>query len=47
MVTMLKSSFFWQVASGFALGVVGMVALQPAEATQTMVSHFAPVAVPR
>lgn len=42
MKTMIRSSFFWQVASGFVLGSLGMVALQPAEATRTLVGHFAP-----
>ena len=40
MLGIVKSSFFWQVTAGFVLGVVGMVALQPAEATRTLASHF-------
>ena len=44
MRTMLHSSFFWQMSCGFVLGVAGMVALQPADATRTLVSHFIPAA---
>ena len=29
---LLKSSFVWQFAGGFALGAVGLFALHPAEA---------------
>ena len=29
---LLKSSFLWQFAGGFALGAVGLFALQPASA---------------
>ena len=39
---LLQSSFLWQVAGGFVLGTVGMVALQPADATHTLASRFAP-----
>jgi hypothetical protein len=42
MRTMLKSSFLLQTASGFVLGVIGMVAFQPAEATQALVGHLTP-----
>jgi hypothetical protein len=42
MTSFLKSSFVWQFAGGFVLGAIGLVALQPAEATQELVSRFAP-----
>ena len=42
MRTIIKSSFLWQFAGGFVLGAIGLVALQPAEATHEMVSRFAP-----
>lgn len=32
MRTILKSSFFWEVAGGFVLGTLGVLALQPANA---------------
>jgi hypothetical protein len=41
----IKSSFFWQFAGGFVLGAVGLVALQPAEQTQELVSRIAPTHV--
>jgi hypothetical protein len=41
MKSMLHSSFFWQMSSGFVLGVVGMIALQPAEATRNLLGHVA------
>ena len=41
MRTILKSSFFWQFAGGFALGAVGLLTLQPAEATRKLTHHFA------
>jgi hypothetical protein len=33
MLNAIKHSFVWQFAAGFAIGVVGLVALHPAEAT--------------
>jgi hypothetical protein len=39
-MSLFKSSFFWQFAGGFALGAIGLVALQPAEATRTLAEHF-------
>ncbi|MET4896826.1 hypothetical protein RN629_06565 [Sphingomonadaceae bacterium jetA1] len=33
MRALLKSSFVWQFAGGFALGALGLVMLHPAEAT--------------
>ena len=32
MLNILKNSFVWQFAAGFALGAVGLVALHPSEA---------------
>ncbi|WP_375287356.1 hypothetical protein [Sphingomonas sp.] len=32
MRSVLKSDFFWKFAGGFALGAVGLFALQPAQA---------------
>jgi hypothetical protein len=32
MRTLLKSTFFWRFAGGFALGAAGLLALQPAQA---------------
>lgn len=43
MMTSLKNSFAWQVTAGFVLGVVGMVALQPIDATRTIIGHFTAV----
>ena len=42
MRNILKSSFLWQFGGGFALGAIGLVALQPADARHTLVGHFAP-----
>lgn len=42
MTSFFKSSFVWQFAGGFMLGAIGLVALQPAEATHELVSRFAP-----
>ncbi|MBB5713337.1 hypothetical protein [Sphingomonas aerophila] len=47
MLTQWKSSVAWQITSGFVLGIVGMVALQPADATRTLVGHIAPQAAAR
>lgn len=38
----LKSSFVWQFAGGFVLGAIGLVALQPADATHEMLSRIVP-----
>lgn len=40
MRALLKSSFVWQFAGGFALGALGLVVLHPAEAP----SRYAPTA---
>ena len=40
MISFLKSSFVWQFAGGFVLGAIGLVALQPAEATRELASRF-------
>ncbi|MFS0773310.1 hypothetical protein [Sphingomonas sp. 1P08PE] len=42
MLHIIKSSVVWQFAGGFVLGAIGLVALQPADATREMVSRFAP-----
>ena len=42
MTSFLKSSFVWQFAGGFVLGAIGLVALQPAEATDEFMRRFAP-----
>ena len=39
-----KNSFFWQFAGGFVIGAAGLLAFQPAEATQSFGRHLAPVA---
>jgi hypothetical protein len=36
MVNLLKSSFFLRFAGGFVAGVLGVIALQPAEAVQPL-----------
>ena len=46
MLAKLKSSFAWQVTSGFVLGTIATIALQPAEATDTLVHRFARQAQP-
>ena len=40
MRSIIKSSFFWQFSGGFVLGAIGLLALQPAEATRTFARHF-------
>jgi hypothetical protein len=35
MRTILKSTFLWQFAAGFALGALGMVTLNPADTFAT------------
>jgi hypothetical protein len=42
-----RNSFFWQFAGGFVIGAVGLLTFQPAEATRTFTSHFAPVEAAR
>ena len=37
MRAILKDKFFWRFAGGFVLGAIGLVILQPAEAT--VVAH--------
>ena len=32
MINIMKSSYVWQFAAGFALGALGLVALHPSEA---------------
>lgn len=44
MRNLFKSDFFWQFAGGFALGAVGLFAMQPAQAE---VSQPAPVVAVR
>lgn len=44
MRTIFKSSFLWQFAGGFALGAVGLLTLQPTEATHNLARHFTPAA---
>ena len=38
---LIKSSFLWQFTGGFVLGALGLLAFQPAEATQPV--YGAPV----
>ncbi|WP_170209839.1 hypothetical protein [Sphingomonas oligophenolica] len=45
MRTFLKSSFVWQFGTGFVLGAIGLVALQPVDGRQALVSHFTPTAL--
>ncbi|MDQ2893803.1 MAG: hypothetical protein M3R64_12045 [Pseudomonadota bacterium] len=45
MRTFLKSSFVWQFGTGFVLGAIGLVALQPVDGRQAFVSHFTPTAL--
>lgn len=47
MLKLFSSSLLWQLVAGFALGTVGIVALQPAESTQTLLDHVHRVAVTR
>lgn len=37
--SLLKSTFFWQFAGGFALGAVGLLALQPADGRHQLLGH--------
>ncbi|WP_374146553.1 hypothetical protein [Sphingomonas sp. 28-63-12] len=39
MVKLLKSSLLAQLGTGFALGMLGILAFQPAEATRTLASQ--------
>ncbi|MFA5988166.1 MAG: hypothetical protein WC803_00990 [Sphingomonas sp.] len=41
MLKLLSSSLLWQLLGGFALGLVGIVAMQPAEATHQLVDRVA------
>ena len=42
MVQVIKSSFVWQFAAGFALGALGLVALHPSAAkADTAPTHLA------
>jgi hypothetical protein len=41
MLRLFKTSFFWQFAGGFAIGAVGLFALQPA--AQAGLTHPAAV----
>ncbi|MDB5704838.1 MAG: hypothetical protein JWN66_1954 [Sphingomonas bacterium] len=36
-----KAGFFWRFAGGFALGVVALILLQPADATRTLEANLA------
>lgn len=40
MVKLLRSSFFLRFAGGFAAGILGVIALQPAEATQAVPAPY-------
>ncbi len=44
MRNVFKTSFGWQFAGGFVLGAVGLITLQPAEATKTLTDHLATAA---
>ncbi len=41
MIKMLKSGLLWQLTAGFAIGTVGMFAMQPANAGS--LAHPAPI----
>jgi hypothetical protein len=41
MRTIINAGFFWRFAGGFALGVVALVLLQPADATRTLEANLA------
>ncbi len=43
MSNFIKSSVVWQFAGGFVLGAIGLVVLQPADATRELVSRFVPI----
>jgi|CoawatStandDraft_6_1074263.scaffolds.fasta_scaffold36003_3 hypothetical protein len=45
MRSFLKSSFVWQFGTGFVLGAIGLVALQPMEGRQALVDHVTPSAI--
>lgn len=47
MRSIVKSSFLWQFAIGFAIGAVGLVSLEPADARHTLAGHFTGVLAPR
>lgn len=40
MRSIILSGFFWRFAGGFALGTVGLFALQPAEVSHSVARHF-------
>jgi hypothetical protein len=42
MLNRFKSSVVWQFAGGFVLGTIGLVALQPADATREMMGRIVP-----
>ncbi|MBX9815770.1 MAG: hypothetical protein K2X76_13805 [Sphingomonas sp.] len=44
MIKLLKSALLWQITAGFALGTIGMVAFQPADASSiaARLIHVAP-----
>ena len=42
MRSIVKSSFIWQFAIGFALGAAGVVSLEPIDARHALAGHFAP-----
>ena len=40
----LKSGFLWPFIGGFLLGAVGLVSLQPSDATRTLATNLATAA---
>ncbi len=42
MIKRLKSSLVWQFSGGFVIGAIGLLVLQPADATRAMVHHIVP-----
>jgi hypothetical protein len=38
----IKAGFMWQFASGFVLGAVALVAVQPSDGRQALADHFRP-----
>ena len=47
MRTLLKSSFLWQFVGGFAIGALGLVAVQSADATHARPTTPAAIAATR
>lgn len=43
MVRVMKSALLWQLVGGFVLGLTGIVAFGPADASQTLVDRAASV----